>query len=89
MNRRRIYDLLCEVIKEAEIGKKECVRDDFAEHRLCTHAWENIENLVAEIGETITAEDRALVERGRIETFAENVYPAHRPFNDFSKSNNI
>lgn len=89
MNRRRIYELLCQIIKEAEIGKKECIREDFAEHRLCTHAWENIENLVAEIREAITAEDRAFVERGRIKAITEDIYPTHRPFNDFPKSNNI
>ena len=89
MHREKIHDLLCRIIEEAELGKKECVRDDFAEHRLCTHAWENIEDLVAEIGKTITAEDRAHVERRRIESLAENIYPADRPFNDFSKGDNI
>lgn len=89
MDRKRIYNLLCEIIKEAELGKAECIRDDFAECRLCDHAWENIGNLVAEIGETITAEDRAIVERGRIETIAENINPADRPFNDFSKGDNV
>ena len=36
MDRRKIYDLLCEVIKEAELGKKECIKEDFKESRLAT-----------------------------------------------------
>ena len=43
MDRRKIYDLLCEVIKEAELGKKECIKEDFKESSLCDHAWENLE----------------------------------------------
>ena len=65
MNRREIYELLCEVIKEAELGKKECIRDDFEEWRLCDHAWENLQGLIDKIGKAITAKDRAMVEIGR------------------------
>ena len=75
MDRRKIYDLLCEVIKEAELGKKECIKEDFKESRLCDHAWENLENLVAEIGKVITAEDRA------VEALTVNVDTAHGSFN--------
>lgn len=62
MDKQKIYNLLCKVIKEAELGKKECLRDDFEMWRLCDHAWENIENLVEEIGKTITAEHRAIID---------------------------
>lgn len=89
MDKRKIYDLLCEIIKEAELGKHECIRDDFDEIRLCDHAWENIDNLVEEIRKAITAEDRAAVERRRRELLAENIYPAYHPFNDFPESNNV
>lgn len=81
MDRRKIYDLLCDVIKEAELGKKECIKEDFKESSLCDHAWENLENLVAEIGKVITAEDRAVVESRRVEALTVNVDTAHGSFN--------
>ena len=65
MDRKKIYDLLCKVIQEAELGKRECIRDDFEEWRLCDHAWENLEDLVTEIGKCITAENRAIVQSRR------------------------
>ena len=81
MDRRKIYDLLCEVIKEAELGKKECIKEDFKESSLCDHAWENLENLIAEISKVITAEDRAMIESRRVETLTVNVDTANGPFN--------
>lgn len=65
MDKRKIYNLLCKVIEEAELGKKECIRDDFEMWRLCDHAWENLENLVEEISKTITAENRAIIDSRR------------------------
>ena len=87
MDRERIYNLLCEVIKEAELGKKECVRDDFEEWRLCNHAWENIENLIEEIRETITAEHRASIEHSRIQAFSKEIYLKNRSVKDFTECN--
>lgn len=81
MDRRKIYDLLCEVIKEAELGKKECIKEDFKESSLCDHAWEYLENLIAEISKVITAEDRAMIESRRVETLPVNVDTANGPFN--------
>ena len=89
MDRERIYNLLCEVIKEAELGKKECVRDDFEEWRLCNHAWENIENLIEEIRETITAEHRASIEHSRIQAFSKEIYLKNRSVKDFTECNDV
>ena len=89
MDRRVIYDLLCRVISEAELGKKECIRDDFEEWRLCDHAWENLQELVEKIGEVITAEDRTLVNARCIKALSENIDPMYRAFDNFPKRDDI
>lgn len=89
MNRREIYELLCEVIKEAELGKKECIRDDFEEWRLCDHTWENLQGLIDKIGKAITAKDRAMVEGSRIEPLPVDIDLAHGSFDHLPQSNDI
>lgn len=89
MNRREIYELLCEVIKEAELGKKECLRDDFEEWCLCDHAWENLQGLIDKIGKALTAEDRAMVEGGRIESLSKYIDLADGSFDHLPQSNDI
>ncbi len=89
MDRKKIYNLLCEVIKEAELGKKECIREDFEEWRLCDHAWENIENLIEEIRKTITAENRAMMELSRTSSLAEMVDSKNGSIKDFPECDDI
>ncbi|MDE6267013.1 MAG: hypothetical protein K2M07_06680 [Muribaculaceae bacterium] len=89
MDRRKIYELLCEVIKEAELGKKECLRDDFEEWRLCNHAWENIESLVDKISETITREHRTMVELRRVKSLSKIINSKDSSVKNLSESNNI
>lgn len=89
MDRRKIYDLLCEVINEAELGKTECVKENFEVSRLCDHAWENLENLVSEIGKVITAEDRALVERRVIDFTSEDIDFTDRALHNLPESDDV
>lgn len=89
IDRRKIYDLLCEVIKEAELGKKECIRDDFESWRLCDHAWENIETLVDKIAKTLTAKYRSTIELRRADTFSKVIDSKNSSINNLSEGNNI
>lgn len=84
MDYRKIYELLGRVIDEARLGQQECVKDTPAEHKLCNHAWENLGDLVEEIREVITAEDRAMVKRRIVEALPEYVNATHGSFNHFS-----
>lgn len=67
----------------------ECIRDDFEEWRLCEHAWENIQTLIDKIGKVLTAEDRATIERRRIEILSEDIDFAYGSFNHFPQSDNV
>lgn len=89
MDRRKIYELLCEVIKESELGKRECLKEDFNERQLCDHAWENLENLVDEISKVITAENRAMVKRRAAYLAAVQIYPVDCTFDNFPESDDV
>lgn len=84
MDYRKIYNLLGRVIDEARLGQRECVKDIPTEHRICDHAWENLETLIEEIREVITAEDGAVVKSCSVNTLSEYVNATHRPFNHLS-----
>ena len=55
--RFEIYSLLDRVIENAQIAKRECLRDDPAMQIICNHAWENLERIVEKLGEAIVGND--------------------------------
>ncbi len=89
MDRKKIYELLCELIKEAELGKKECLREDFEEWRLCDHALENTGSLVDKIGDEIMREHRTMIKLRRVELLSEIIDSENSSIKNFTECNDV